>query len=112
MTRKLTDALTQHFAMYRNSGSPWILHHETTQRSHEIGARFHTLRGAFKNAAARAKLPPELHQHDLRHRRVTTLLAVGKNPVHVKEMVGHADLRTTMSYTHLSREHLRSLVED
>lgn len=31
--------------------------------------------------------------------------------MHVKEAVGHADLRTTMAYTHLAREHLRSLVE-
>ncbi len=33
------------------------------------------------------------------------------NPVHVKEAVGHADLRTTMQYTHLAREHLRPLVD-
>jgi site-specific recombinase XerD len=31
--------------------------------------------------------------------------------VHVKEAVGHSDLRTTMAYTHLAREHLRSLVD-
>ena len=29
----------------------------------------------------------------------------------VKEAMGHADLRTTMGYTHLVRENLRSLVE-
>ena len=56
-----------------------------------------------------SKLPEGLHQHDLRHRRVTAWLAEGKNPVHVKEAVGHSDLRTTMGYTHLSREHLRAL---
>ena len=38
-------------------------------------------------------------------------MAEEKNPVHVKEAVGHSDLRTTMQYTHLAREHLRSLVE-
>jgi site-specific recombinase XerD len=32
--------------------------------------------------------------------------------VKVKEAVGHSDLRTTMSYTHLAREHLRSLVAE
>ncbi len=54
---------------------------------------------------------PAFNQHDLRHRRVTTWLAEGKNPVHVKEAMGHADLATTMGYTHLAKEHLRSLVE-
>ena len=57
-------------------------------------------------------MPADLHQHDLRHRRATTWLAEGKNLVHVKEALGHADLRTTMGYTHLAREHLRSLVDD
>jgi hypothetical protein len=31
--------------------------------------------------------------------------------VNVKEAMGHADLRTTMDYTHLVRDNLRSLVE-
>ncbi len=38
-------------------------------------------------------------------------LAAGGNPVHVKEAPGHSDLRTTMGYTHLAKEHLRSLVD-
>jgi site-specific recombinase XerD len=33
-------------------------------------------------------------------------LADGRDVVHVKEAVGHADLRTTMGYTYLAREHL------
>ena len=65
---------------------------------------------AFKSAARRAKLPLDFNQHDLRHRRVTTWLAEGKNAVHVKEALGHADLATTMGYTHLAKEHLRCLV--
>ena len=55
---------------------------------------------------SRAKLPSDLHQHDLRHRRVTTWLAAGGDAVKVKEAMGHADLRTTMDYTHLVRENL------
>ena len=70
-----------------------------------------SFRDSFVAAAKRAKLSPELHQHDLRHRRVTAWLAEGKSPVLVKEAMGHSDLRTTMRYTHLSREHLRGLVE-
>ena len=30
----------------------------------------------------------------------------------VREALGHSDLRTTMSYTHLAREHLRDLVAE
>jgi len=50
--------------------------------------------------------------HDLRHRRVTTWLAAGGDAVKVKEAMGHADLRTTMGYTHLVRDNLRGLVDE
>jgi site-specific recombinase XerD len=43
---------------------------------------------------------------------VTTWLAAGGDAVKVKEAMGHADLRTTMDYTHLVRDNLRSLVEE
>ena len=66
---------------------------------------------AFKSPARRAKLPLDFNQHDLRHRRVTTWLVEGKNAVHVKEALGHADLATTMGYTHLVKEHVRGLVD-
>lgn len=45
--------------------------------------------------------------HRMRHRRVTTWLAVGTDGMKVKEPMGHADLRTTMDYTHLMWENLR-----
>lgn len=50
--------------------------------------------------------------HDLRHRRVTKWLAEEKSPVLVQEAVGHADITTTMRYSHLAREHLRALVRE
>jgi site-specific recombinase XerD len=73
--------------------------------------RIGVLRRVFQNAVERAKLPADLHQHDLRHRRVTTWLAGGADVAKVREAMGHADLRTTMGYTHLVRENLWSLVE-
>ena len=116
MSPRLTAAMRQHFARYRfarynDKQTPWIFHHTISRRHHKAGERIVSLYDAFKAAAKRAKLSPDLVQHDLRHRRVTKWLADQKNPVHAKEAVGHADLRTTMSYTHLAREHLRGLVE-
>jgi site-specific recombinase XerD len=42
---------------------------------------------------------------------VTTWLAEGRDVVLVKEAMGHSDLRVTMAYTHLAREHLTALTE-
>ena len=115
MTQELRTAMRQHFADFRFAGyagqaSPWVFHHMRSRRRVAAGDRIGCLRTSFKAAAARAGLPENLHQHDLRHRRATTWLAAGKSPVHVKEALGHSDLRTTMGYTHLAREHLLSLV--
>lgn len=116
MTQRLTVALREHFARFRlavydKQRSPWVFHHTISRRHHRAGARIASLYDGFKAAARRARLTQALRQHDLRHRRVTTWLAAGANPVHVKEAVGHSDLRTTMGYTHLVREHLKSLVQ-
>jgi integrase len=111
MTPRLLAAMRAHFALYRFGGSEFVFHHLTSRWSYKAGARIKSLRHAFVNAAKRAKLPAELHQHDLRHRRVTTWLAEGRDVVLVKDAMGHADLKTTMGYTHLAKEHLRALVE-
>jgi integrase/recombinase XerD len=114
MTPRLQRAMREHFARYRfathkGEPTPWVFHHERTGRRHKAGARIQSMYAAYKSAARRADLSADFNQHDLRHRRVTTWLAEGKNPVHVKEAMGHADLATTMGYTHLAKEHLRSL---
>lgn len=116
MTPRLAEAMREHFAAYRlatyakGERTSWVFHHSSSRTNAVAGQRIGSLRHAFTSAAKRAKLPPGLHQHDLRHRRVTTWLAGGANPVHVKEAMGHSDLRTTMIYTHLVKDHLRSLV--
>lgn len=111
MTPRLAAAMRDHFANHRFGGSPWIFHHLTSRWQYRAGERINSLRHAFRNAANRAKLSIDLHQHDLRHRRVTTWIAEGRDVVLVKEAMGHADLRTTMGYTHLAKEHLSALVD-
>jgi len=116
MTPRLQAAFREHFkrfrfAIYDGIQSEYVFHHRITRGRQRAGERIQSMRSSFAKAVARAKLPKELHQHDLRHRRVTVWLAEEKNPVHVMEAMGHSDLRTTMGYTHLSRQHLKALVE-
>ena len=115
LTERPRQALSDHSATYRlrtyaGERSPWVFHHPFRRRRARAGERIGSLRRAFDNAVTRAELPVGFTQHDLRHRRITTWLGEGKSAVLVKEAVGHADLRTTMAYTHLSREHLKALV--
>lgn len=110
ITPSLDAALREHLAAFRFAGSPWVFHHRIDHGTRKKGARIKSLLHGYKAAAKRAGLPVKLNQHDLRHRRATTWMGEGMSPVLVKEALGHADLRTTMGYTHLSREHLRALV--
>jgi integrase len=116
MTPRLRSALQAHaaafrMALYGGHRTPYLFHYTVTSRRAKAGERVQWMRKAFERAAKAAEMPAGFRPHDLRHRRVTTWLAGGANPVHVKEAVGHADLATTMGYTHLLPEHLRALVD-
>ncbi len=116
ITARLLGALREHFAAYRFAAydgrrPEYVFHHTRTRRHYQGAQRVRSFRRAVLGAAKQAKVPAGWVMHDLRHRRVTTWLAEGKSPVLVKEALGHADLRTTMGYTHLAKEHLRALVE-
>nr|MDQ2999527.1 site-specific integrase [Chloroflexota bacterium] len=56
----------------------------------------------FKRALERAKLPATTRFHDLRHSCATFLIAQGEHPRVVMEILGHAQMSTTMDiYGHV-----------
>jgi integrase len=116
LTPRLRSALADHLARFRlatynGKRSPWVFHHPLTIRTAVAGKRIKALRPELMKAAKRAKLPAGFVPHDLRHRRATTWIAAEKNVHHVQTAMGHSVIQTTMGYTHLAKEHLRSLVD-
>jgi site-specific recombinase XerD len=123
LTPGIREALQAHAATYRLATyrekkkappkrSPWVFHHVQTHGKARAGHRVGSFQTTLETAVDDAQLPDGWRPHDLRHRRVTTWLAEGKSPVHVKEAMGHSSLAVTMGYTHLAREHLRDLVAE
>jgi integrase len=65
---------------------------------------------SWNNARIRAGLP-EFRIHDLRHSFASYLVNAGRSLYEVQELLGHADIKTTSRYAHLSRERLVAAVE-
>lgn len=61
--------------------------------------------------AARAIGRPGLRFHDLRHSYASQLVRRGAPLNAVKDLLGHADIKTTLRYAHIARSHLDELVQ-
>ena len=61
---------------------------------------------ACRTAARRAGLTKDIHPHTLRHSFATHLVEAGADLYTVMRLLGHADLRDTELYVHLSKRHL------
>jgi integrase len=53
----------------------------------------------------------DFHFHDLRHTFATDMIAAGGQSVTVQAALGHANIKTTGIYTHVSNENLRNALE-
>ena len=68
-----------------------------------------TLHNAVKQAADDAGIFKHVSSHTLRHSFATHLLQSGYDIRTVQELLGHADVSTTMIYTHVMNKGARAV---
>jgi integrase/recombinase XerD len=68
-----------------------------------------TAQKIFENAMAKAGIAKDATFHSLRHSFATHLLENGVDVRYVQELLGHANIRTTQIYTHLTKMALRNI---
>jgi site-specific recombinase XerD len=56
----------------------------------------------------KAGIPERTRIHDLRHTFASRMVSAGCTLYEVKELLGHADVRTSQRYTHLSMKAARA----
>ncbi len=64
------------------------------------------VRTSFESAVAAARLD-DFRFHDCRHHFASWFVMRGGSLQALKELLGHADLKMTLRYAHLSPDHLR-----
>jgi integrase/recombinase XerD len=101
----LLAELRQHYRRLRRKPAVWLFPggtHHTADTPITEKVVWH----ACREAAKRAGVDKPLHPHTLRHCFATHLLEGGADLRTIQLLLGHADLRETMLYIHLSRRHV------
>lgn len=85
-------------AVHRRDDSPYVFASPVT------GKPFTGISRTWYKLRRNAGLPANIRIHDLRHTFASRLVNAGESIYVVKEMLGHADIRTSERYAHLSME--------
>ena len=88
----------------RFDGCPYLVPNPETLKP------FVTLKRAWRTARTQAGLG-DLHIHDLRHSAASFMINAGIDLYAVGKVLGHADHKSTMRYSHLANETLLAAVE-
>jgi site-specific recombinase XerD len=101
----LLAELRQHYRRLRRKPAVWLFP-GGTRHTADTPITEKVVWHACRRAAQRCGVNKPLHPHTLRHCFATHLVEGGADLRTVQLLLGHADLRETMIYIHLSKRHV------
>jgi integrase/recombinase XerD len=104
----LSDNILKLLRTYYLAFKPKVYLFEDEYDQEAISER--SIQKVFTNVLRSCKLKKEVSIHTLRHSFATHLLESGTDIRYIQELLGHADIKTTMRYTHVSSDALKNVV--
>jgi site-specific recombinase XerD len=103
----LREQLRAYWRSLQHKPTTWLFPSIQTHRS-DLPITTKTIWYACRAAARRAGITKSVHPHTLRHSFATHLLEAGADLRTIQLLLGHADVRDTVLYLHLSTRHLNA----
>jgi len=108
MTPKLLEALREYWRSARPAVYLFPSPRKVDGQERPISSK--TVWHTCHSAAVRAGLTKAIHPHTLRHSFATQHMDSGTDLRTIQSLLGHADLKNTAVYLHLSQRHMRAAV--
>jgi integrase/recombinase XerD len=108
LSPKLLEAMRQYWRGLKRKPTLWLFPSGGGPKDVEQPMDDKVVWLACDKAAHRAGIDKRIHPHTLRHSFATHLLEAGTDIRTIQILLGHADLRVTTIYLHLSRRHLQA----
>jgi len=105
----LSPALRERLRIYYRWRKPtdWLF---PSKQRRDLPLDNGTIRTLCRNAGRRAGIPFPVHPHLFRHACATHMLDAGADLRTIQVLLGHADIRTTARYLHVSTKRLQAVI--
>jgi site-specific recombinase XerD len=110
LSPRLLQELRDYWRTAKRKPTTYLFPSQGSQPNNDMPMTSKSVWDAVHQAATQAGLDKRVHPHTLRHCFATHLLESGADLRTIQLLLGHADLKTTSRYLHLSERHLKASV--
>ena len=108
LSPRLLEELRGYWRWVQPKPTTWLFPSKAPHKKRDVPMQAKSVFDAVQQAAEQAGLEKHVHPHTLRHSFATHLLESGADLRTIQLLLGHADLRTTSRYLHMSERHLKA----
>lgn len=108
LSPRLLQELRQYWRLAHPKPKTYLFPGKGPHQNADVPIDSRSIFNAVQQAAKRAGIDKHVHPHTLRHCFATHLLEAGADLRTIQVLLGHADLKTTCRYLHLSERHLKA----